>query len=43
MFAEGRALLWWYVENVRGLFPDNCLDPYALATTDNADRGQVAA
>ncbi|MFD8650919.1 tyrosine-type recombinase/integrase [Streptomyces mirabilis] len=29
MFAEGRELLWWYVENVRGLFPDNCLDPYA--------------
>ncbi|MFF4429701.1 hypothetical protein ACFYZ4_11095 [Streptomyces sp. NPDC001513] len=22
MFAEGRELLWWYVEEVRGLFPD---------------------
>lgn len=29
MFAEGRELLWWYVEEVRGLFCDDPLDPYA--------------
>lgn len=29
MFAEGRELLWWYIEEVRGLFPDDALDPYA--------------
>ncbi|MFF7535100.1 site-specific integrase [Streptomyces bobili] len=28
-FAEGRELLWWYIEEVRGLFPDDALDPYA--------------
>ncbi|ANP50020.1 integrase [Streptomyces griseochromogenes] len=29
MFAEGRELLWWYSEEIRGLFPDDALDPYA--------------
>ncbi|WSP43933.1 site-specific integrase [Streptomyces sp. NBC_01244] len=29
MFAEGRELLWWYVEEIRGLFHDDPLDPYA--------------
>ncbi|MFI1035952.1 tyrosine-type recombinase/integrase [Streptomyces sp. NPDC020951] len=28
MFAEGRELLWWYVEEVRGLFPDDAQDPF---------------
>ncbi|MGW3212875.1 tyrosine-type recombinase/integrase [Streptomyces parvus] len=29
MFAEGRELLWWYVEEIRGQFHDDPLDPYA--------------
>jgi integrase len=29
MFAEGRELLWWYVEEVRGQFRDDPNDPYA--------------
>jgi integrase/recombinase XerC len=29
LFAEGRELLWWYVENVRGLFPDDPEHPQA--------------
>ncbi|MFD7163726.1 tyrosine-type recombinase/integrase [Streptomyces violascens] len=29
MFAEGRELLWWYIEDVRGLFSDDPTDPYA--------------
>ncbi|MGW5650620.1 tyrosine-type recombinase/integrase [Streptomyces humi] len=29
MFAEGRELLWWYIEEIRGLVPDDALDPYA--------------
>ncbi|MFD8416887.1 tyrosine-type recombinase/integrase [Streptomyces sp. NPDC059650] len=29
MFAEGRELLWWYVEEFRGLFPDDAQDPFA--------------
>lgn len=26
LFAEGRALLWWYVEEIRGLFHDDAED-----------------
>ncbi|MFJ9847596.1 tyrosine-type recombinase/integrase [Kitasatospora sp. NPDC101155] len=29
LFEEGRALLWWYVEEVRGEFCDDPLDPLA--------------
>ncbi|MEU0040958.1 site-specific integrase [Streptomyces sp. NPDC006333] len=29
LFAEGRELLWWYVEEVRGLFGDDPEDPRA--------------
>ncbi|MGW7325475.1 tyrosine-type recombinase/integrase [Streptomyces sp. NPDC054845] len=29
LFTEGRQLLWWYVEEVRGQFPDDASDPYA--------------
>jgi hypothetical protein len=29
LFAEGRELLWWYVEEIRGLFGDDALDPNA--------------
>ncbi|MCP2314649.1 integrase [Kitasatospora paracochleata] len=29
LFAEGRELLWWYVEEVRGEFCDDPLDPLA--------------
>lgn len=29
VFAEGRELLWWYIEEIRGLFPDDPLDPHA--------------
>jgi integrase len=29
LFAEGRALLWWYVEEVRGQFCDDPADPAA--------------
>ncbi|MFG2042152.1 site-specific integrase [Dactylosporangium sp. NPDC048998] len=29
LFAEGRSLLWWYVEEVRGLFPDDVEHPDA--------------
>nr|WP_229886906.1 site-specific integrase [Streptomyces subrutilus] len=29
LFEEGRALLWWFVEEVRGEFPDDPSDPRA--------------
>ncbi|WP_084719055.1 tyrosine-type recombinase/integrase [Streptacidiphilus carbonis] len=29
LFAEGRALLWWYVEEIRGEFRDDAGDPHA--------------
>jgi integrase len=29
LFEQGRALLWWYVEEVRGEFPDDSSDPGA--------------
>lgn len=29
LFAEGRALLWWYVEEIRGAFCDDPEDPSA--------------
>lgn len=29
LFAEGRELLWWYVEQIRGEFHDNPSDPTA--------------
>lgn len=29
LFAEGRALLWWYIEEVRGEFDDDPCDPHA--------------
>ncbi|GAA3250984.1 hypothetical protein GCM10010532_097960 [Dactylosporangium siamense] len=29
LFADGRSLLWWYVEEVRGLFPDDVEHPDA--------------
>lgn len=29
LFAQGRELLWWYVEEVRGLFPDDVEHPHA--------------
>jgi integrase/recombinase XerC len=29
LFAEGRELLWWYVEEIRGLFGDDPNDPMA--------------
>ncbi|MFJ9713338.1 site-specific integrase [Streptomyces sp. NPDC101234] len=29
LFQEGRELLWWYVEEVRGEFPDDPSDPRA--------------
>jgi integrase/recombinase XerC len=29
MFEEGRALLWWYIEEVRGEFCDDPADPDA--------------
>ncbi|MFD7908430.1 tyrosine-type recombinase/integrase [Kitasatospora sp. NPDC059747] len=29
MFAEGRALLWWYVEEIRGEFRDDASSPLA--------------
>jgi integrase len=29
LFAEGRALLWWYVEEIRGEFRDDPQDPCA--------------
>jgi integrase/recombinase XerC len=29
LFPEGRELLWWYVEEIRGLFGDDALDPAA--------------
>lgn len=29
LFEEGRALLWWYIEEVRGEFPDDPCDPRA--------------
>ncbi|MDQ0941801.1 site-specific integrase [Streptomyces sp. V1I1] len=29
LFAEGRELLWWYIEEVRGLFSDDASDPAA--------------
>lgn len=29
MFAEGRELLWWYVEEIRGQFADDAADPQA--------------
>lgn len=29
LFAEGRELLWWYVEEIRGLFPDDPEHPQA--------------
>lgn len=29
LFAEGRQLLWWYVEEIRGEFRDDPLDPHA--------------
>ncbi|MEV8597822.1 hypothetical protein [Streptomyces sp. NPDC052012] len=29
LFEEGRALLWWYVEEVRGEFPDDPCEPRA--------------
>ncbi|MET8249241.1 site-specific integrase [Streptomyces sp. NPDC005202] len=29
LFAEGRALLWWYVEEIRGEFRDDAADPHA--------------
>ncbi|MFI9545127.1 tyrosine-type recombinase/integrase [Streptomyces sp. NPDC052016] len=29
MFAEGRELLWWYVEEIRGEFADDPTDPCA--------------
>ncbi len=29
LFAEGRELLWWYVEEVRGEFCDDPTDPFA--------------
>ncbi|SBW27840.1 phage integrase [Candidatus Protofrankia californiensis] len=29
LFTEGRALLWWYVEEIRGEFTDDPTDPFA--------------
>ncbi|MFE5517720.1 tyrosine-type recombinase/integrase [Streptomyces virginiae] len=29
LFQEGRALLWWYVEEIRGEFRDDASDPHA--------------
>ncbi|MGW0553800.1 tyrosine-type recombinase/integrase [Streptomyces sp. NPDC002926] len=29
LFAEGRQLLWWYIEDVRGEFRDDASDPHA--------------
>lgn len=27
--GRGRELLWWYIEEVQGPFPDDALDPHA--------------
>lgn len=29
LFQEGRVLLWWYVEQIRGEFRDDAADPHA--------------
>ena len=29
LFADGRELLWWYIEEIRGEFPDDADDPIA--------------
>jgi integrase len=43
LFAEGRALLWWYVEEVRGEFCDDPEDPFAPLFPSERIPGAVAA
>ncbi|MGW7134487.1 tyrosine-type recombinase/integrase [Streptomyces bobili] len=43
LFEEGRALLWWYIEDVRGEFRDDPTDPYAPLFPSERVPGAVAA
>ncbi len=43
LFAEGRELLWWYVEEIRGLFGDDPEDPGAPLWPSERLPGAVAA
>ncbi|MFB7270688.1 tyrosine-type recombinase/integrase [Streptomyces sp. NPDC056244] len=43
MFEEGRALLWWYVEEVRGMFGDDPEHPGAVLFPSERLPGPVAA
>ncbi|MFD3524872.1 tyrosine-type recombinase/integrase [Streptomyces sp. NPDC058653] len=43
MFEEGRALLWWYVEEVRGMFGDDPEHPAEVLFPSERLPGPVAA
>ncbi|WP_438271299.1 tyrosine-type recombinase/integrase [Streptomyces prunicolor] len=43
LFEEGRALLWWYVEEVRGMFADDPEHPAAVLFPSERLPGPVAA
>ncbi|MFJ5952613.1 tyrosine-type recombinase/integrase [Streptomyces noursei] len=43
MFQEGRELLWWYVEEIRGEFGDDCEHPRAPLWPSERNPAPVAA